>query len=48
MLANSKNAFGGLLKIAKANNLENKILYVYGFRFYKQEDWNKALKGINL
>ncbi len=46
MLANSKNAYGGLLKIVGHNHLKNKILYVYGFRFYKQEDWNKALKEI--
>ena len=48
MLANSKNAFGALLKIAEHNHLKNKIKYVYGFRFYKQEDWNKAFKEINL
>ena len=44
MLANSKNAYGGLLKIKEHNNLKNEIKYVYGFRFYKQEDWNKAFK----
>ena len=44
LLANSKNAFGALLKIAEHNHLKNKIKYVYGFRFYKQEDWNKAFK----
>ena len=48
MLANSKNAFGALLKIAEHNHLKNKIKYVYGFRFYKQEDWDKAFKEINL
>ena len=48
LIANSKNAFGGLLKIAEHNHLKNKLLYVYGFRFYKQEDWNKAFYGINL
>ena len=48
MLANSKNAFGALLKIAEHNHLKNKIKYVYGFRFYKQEDWNKAFQEINL
>lgn len=48
MLANSKNAFGALLKIAEHNKLKNKIKYVYGFRFYKQEDWDKAFKEINL
>ena len=44
MLANSKNAYGALLKIAEHNHLKNKIEYVYGFRFYKQEDWNNAFK----
>ena len=48
MLANSKNAFGGLSKIAEHNHLKNKLLYVYGFRFFKQEDWNKAFNDINL
>ena len=48
MLANSKNAYGGLLRIKEHNHLKNEIKYVYGFRFYKQEDWNKALKEINL
>ena len=48
MLANSKNAYGGLLKIAKKNHLKNQIKYVYGFRFYKQEDWNKAFKETNI
>ena len=46
MLANSKNAYGALLKIAEHNHLKNKIKYVYGFRFYKQEDWNKAFKQV--
>ena len=46
MLANSKNAYGALLKIAEHNHLKNKIKYVYGFRFYKQEDWNKAFQDI--
>ena len=44
LLANSKNAFGALLKIAEHNHLKNKIKYVYGFRFYKQVGWNNALK----
>lgn len=44
MLANSKNAYNALLRIAEHNNLKNKIEYVYGFRFYKQEDWNNAFK----
>ena len=48
LIANSKNAYGTLLKIAERNHLKNKIKYVYGFRFYKQEDWNKAFKEINL
>ena len=48
LLANSKNAYGALLKIAEHNHLKNKIKYVYGFRFYKQEDWNKTFKEINL
>ena len=48
MLANSKNAFGALLKIAEHNHLKNKIKYVYGFRFYKQEDWNKSFREIGL
>ena len=46
MLANSKNAYNALLKIADHNHLKNKIQYVYGFRFYKQEDWNKSLADI--
>ena len=45
MLANSKNAFGALQRIAERNHLKNKIKYVYGFRFYKQEDWNEAFKS---
>ena len=48
MLANSKNAYGGLLRIKEHNHLKNKIQYVYGFRFYKQEDWNETFKKINL
>ena len=44
LIANSKNAYGALLKIAELNHLENTIKYVYGFRFYKQDDWNKAFK----
>ena len=48
MLANSKNAYHALLKIAEHNQLKNKIEYVYGFRFYKQEDWNKAFKETNI
>ena len=46
LLANSKNAFGALLKIAEHNHLKNTIKYVYGFRFYKQEDWNEAFKEV--
>ena len=48
LLANSKNAYGALLKIKEHNHLENEIKYVYGFRFYKQEDWNNAFKEIML
>ena len=48
LIANSKNAYGALLKIKEHNNLTNDIRYVYGFRFYKQEDWNKAFQEINL
>ena len=42
LLANSKNAYSALLKIREHNQLKNEIKYVYGFRFYKQEDWNQA------
>lgn len=48
LLANSKNAYNALLIIAKKNKLKNAIRYVYGFRFYKQEDWNNAFKSIGL
>ena len=48
MLANSKNAYGSLLRIAEHNRLKNKIKYVYGFRFYKQEDWSKAFERAGL
>ena len=48
MLANSKNAYHALLKIREHNHLQNEIKYVYGFRFYKQDDWNEAFKNINL
>ena len=48
LLANSKNAYGALLKIAEKNHLKNQIKYVYGFRFYKQEDWNDAFQSIGL
>ena len=48
MIANSKNAYTGLLKIKEHNNLKNPIKCVYGFRFYKQDDWNIAFKEINL
>ena len=44
MLANSKNAYNALLKIKERNGFSNEVIYVYGFRFYKQEDWNNALK----
>lgn len=48
LIANSKNAYGALLKIVGRNHLKNEIKYVYGFRFYKQDDWNKAFNDINL
>ena len=48
LIANSKNAYGALLKIIERNHLKNTAKYVYGFRFYKQEDWNKAFSDINL
>ena len=48
MLANSKNAYNALLKIAEKNRLKNEIKYVYGFRFYKQEDWNNAFSNAGL
>lgn len=48
MIANSKNAYQALLKIKEKNSFNNEVKYVYGFRFYKQEDWNKAFKEINL
>ena len=48
MLANSKNAYQALIKIKEHNHLKNEIKYVYAFRFYKQEDWNKAFQEINL
>ena len=48
LLANSKNAYGALLKIVEHNRLKNTVKCVYGFRFYKQEDWNKALEAANL
>ena len=44
MLANSKNAYQALLRIKEKNGFSNEVIYVYGFRFYKQEDWNNALK----
>ena len=48
MIANSKNAYNALLRIKEKNGFSNNVKYVYGFRFYKQEDWNKAFKEINL
>ena len=48
LLANSKNAYNALLKIVEHNNLQNEIRYVYGFRFYKQEDWDIAFKSIGI
>ena len=46
LFANSKNAYHALLKIREKNHLKNEIKYVYGFRFYKQEDWNQAFNSI--
>ena len=43
LIANSNNAYQALLKIADKNHLKNEIKLVYGFRFYKQEEWNTAL-----
>ena len=48
MLANSKNAYNALLRIKEKNGFTNEIKYVYGFRFYKQDDWNKAFKKLGL
>ena len=44
MIANSKNAYQALLRIKENNGFSNVVKYVYGFRFYKQEDWNNAFK----
>ena len=44
MIANSKNAYQALLRIKEKNGFTNEVKYVYGFRFYKQEDWNNAFK----
>ena len=48
MIANSKNAYQALLRIKEENGFNNEVKYVYGFRFYKQEDWNRAFKSLNL
>ena len=48
MLANSKNAYQALLRIKEKNGFSNIVKYVYGFRFYKQEDWNKAFNEIGI
>ena len=48
LLANSKNAYNALLKIAERNHLKNEMIFVYGFRFYKQEDWNKTFNSVYL
>ena len=48
LIANSKNAYEGLLKIMEHNHLKNKALHIHGFMFYKQEEWNKAFININL
>lgn len=48
MLANSKNAYHALLRIKEKNGFNNEVKYVYGFRFYKQEDWNNAFNNAGL
>ena len=48
LIANSKNAYNALLRIVEKNKLPNEIRYVYGFRFYKQEDWNNTFKKLGL
>lgn len=48
MIANSKNAYQGLLKIKEHNKLKNIVKLVYGFRFYKQEEWNQVFRDIGL
>ena len=48
MIANSRNAYQALLRIKEKNGFNNEVKYVYGFRFYKQEDWNKVFKEIGL
>ena len=48
LLTNSKNAYNALLKIAERNHLKNEMIFVYGFRFYKQEDWNKTFNSVYL
>ena len=44
LIANSKNAYQGLIRIKEHNQLKNIIKLIYGFRFYKQEEWNDAFK----
>lgn len=48
LIANSKNAYQALLKIARKNKLTNEIRCVYAFRFYKQENWDKVFQEIGL
>ena len=48
MIANSMNAYQALLKIKEKNGFTNIVKYVYGFRFYKQEEWNNVFKEIGL
>ena len=48
LLTNSKNAYNALLKIVERNHLKNEMIFVYGFRFYKQEDWNKTFNSVYL
>ena len=48
LIANSKNAYEAALRIVEKNKLPNEIRYVYGFRFYKQENWDKVFQEIGL
>ena len=46
LIANSKNAYGALIKIVERNRLKNKIKCVYAFRFYKQSEWDEVFKEV--
>ena len=48
LIANSKNAYGALLKIAEHNQLKNRVMHIHGFMFYNQADWNNAFQDIGL